>query len=425
MDKLDNIINEGQRLNDGLIVPTINQRLALKVSILNVLSKMSKDIFVMNRQFFYWKQRLVSGEISLPDSVSQFEKGEFNEKLTDWLLEPLLIFCNNPEEVAKKIADGLFEKKYKYVRARNDMYPTRLIVDVEFEIAAIINPTNKTISKHADNVELYGANVNMNSSLMLPVFLYDYITPKFNYEQWKSNLEIEPFMWMDIQKVWEKGVSPLKYENVQPDIQKRIFDVVKSEKEGDFIFTGYYTYHMLTNPQTQYNGEYHIYHKNPEELLAKMQKSFDDVSLKVVEEEKVYYFQSKIFVITLESKPVLTIMELDFPINYIKLGVYMHTNFHGLLLFMLLDALKSPIKDYNEKIGYIGYLMKAKNIYLEKIGGDMLNGNGKNGVKNVFEVLQNNSIGPETNPFLDFKKKEFNRELTFFYRPDIQENKDE
>ena len=425
MDKLDNIINEGQRLNDGTIVPTVNQRLALKVSILNVLSKLSKDIFVMNRQFFYWKQRLVSGEITLPDSVSQFAKGEFNEKLTDWLLEPLLIFCNNPEEVAKAIADGLYEKKYKYVRARNDMYPTRLIVDVEFEIAAIINPTNKTISKHADNVELYGANVNMNCALMLPVMLYDYITPKFNYEQWKANLDIEPFMWMDIQRIWEKGVSPLRYDMVDKDVQKRIFEVIKTEKEGDYLFTGYYSYHMFTNPQVEYKGPYHIYHKEPMRLLEKMQKEFEGVSLKLEEDEKVYYFQSKMFVITLEGKPVLTILELDFPVNYVKLGFYNHTNFHGLLLFMLMDALKAPMKEYNERVGYIGYLMKAKNIYLGKIGGDMLDGSGKSGVKNIFEVLQNNGIGPETNPFLDFKKKEFNRELTFFYRPDIEEKKEE
>jgi hypothetical protein len=31
----------------------------------------------------------------------------------------------------------------------------------------------------------------------------------------------------------------------------------------------------------------------------------------------------------------------------------------------------------------------------------------------------------DTTPFLDFKKKEFNRELTFFYRPDIEEKKED
>ena len=107
--------------------------------------------------------------------------------------------------------------------------------------------------------------------------------------------------------------------------------------------------------------------------------------------------------------------------NYIKLGYYNHLNYHGLLLFLLLDALKSPIKEYDEKCGNIGYLIKAKNIFCEKIGSNsVLNKNGKNGVKNVFAVLQNNMIGPHTTPFLEFKMKEFNKELTFFYRPDKQ-----
>ena len=418
MDKLDNIVKEGTKLNETQIVPTANERLSLKVSILSILSKMSKDIFIMNRQFFYWKKRLVEGEINLPDSVEHFQKGEFSEKLTDWLLEPLLIFCQNPEEVAKTIADNLYEKKYKYVRARNDMYPTRLIVDVEFEIAAIINPTNNVLSKHVDKVELYGANVNMNGALMLPIFLYDYITPKFNYEQWKNNLEIEPFLWQDIQKKWEKGVKPLQYPVV--DMSDKIFELIKTEKEEDYVFTGYYTYHMLTNPQTSYNSEYHIYHVNPEEFLGKIGKEID--GLEVKEESKIYYFQSRTYVVMKDGKRILTLMELDFPINYVKLGVYRHTNFHGLQLFMLMDALKN---DYDVKISNLGYIVKAKNIFLKKIGANMLEDKGVNGIKNVFEVLQNNSVGMDTTPFLDFKKKEFNRELTFFYRPDIEEKKED
>ena len=418
MDKLDNIVKEGTKLNETQIVPTANQRLSLKVSILSILSKMSKDIFIMNRQFFYWKKRLVEGEINLPDSVEHFQKGEFSEKLTDWLLEPLLIFCQNPEELAKTIADHLYEKKYKYVRARNDMYPTRLIVDVEFEIAAIINPTNSVLSKHVDKVELYGANVNMNGALMLPIFLYDYMTPKFNYEQWKNNLEIEPFLWQDIQKQWEKGVKPLQYPVV--DMSDKIFELIKTEKEEEYVFTGYYTYHMLTNPQTIYNSEYHIYHVNPEEFLGKIGKELD--GLEVKEESKIYYFQSRTYIVMKDGKRILTLMELDFPINYVKLGVYRHTNFHGLQLFMLMDALKN---DYDVKISNLGYIVKAKNIFLKKIGANMLEDKGVNGIKNVFEVLQNNSVGMDTTPFLDFKKKEFNRELTFFYRPDIEEKKED
>jgi hypothetical protein len=134
MDGLDEIIKEGTFINEGQIVPTINERLNLKVSILSILAEMSQDIFVMNRKLFYWNKRLIENDITLPQTVEQLSNDEFTDKLADWLLDPLLIFCNNPEEVAKVIADKLHSKKYKYVRARNDMYPSRLIIDVEFDI---------------------------------------------------------------------------------------------------------------------------------------------------------------------------------------------------------------------------------------------------------------------------------------------------
>ena len=415
MERLDAIVEEGQKINNGIIVPTVNERLALKVSILNIISKMSKDIFVMNRKLFYWKKSLINGEITLPESVQQYESGEFNENLANWLMEPFLIFCDNPEEVAREIADKLYEKKYKYVRARNDMYPTRLIVDVEFDIAAIINPTNKTISKHSDNVELFGANININGALMLPIFLYDYITPKFNSEQWKEDLEIEPFLWQDMVKIWQKGIVP--YDVKKVELSEKIFEIIKTENEEDYVFTGYFTYHKLTNPKEMYNGAYHVYHTNPKEFMAKLEKDIE--GLKVKEESQIYYFQSKVYTLTKDGEVVLQIIELDFPINYIKLGVYKHVNYHGLLLFLLLEALKAPLKDYNMLCGNIGYLVKTKNIFEKSIKADMLNKNGVDSVKNVFQILQNNSVGPDKIPFIDFKKKEFNRELTFFHRPDI------
>lgn len=412
---LDAIIKEGQKINENNITPTVNEKLSIKVSILDILSNVNQDVFVMNRKLYQWKKQLELGEINLPDKVEQYN--QFSENVSGWLLEPLLIFCQNPEELAKKIADGLFEKKYKYVRARNDMYPTRIIVDVEFEIVAIINPLNKTITKHLQNVELFGANVNMNGLLMLPILLYDYITPRFNYEQWKDNLEIEPFLWKNMKSMWEKNTSPIEVK--QNKESSTIFELIKSEKEEDYIFTGFYTYHMLTKPNEKYKGQYNIYHKDPIEFLRRVKDTINN--LKIKEEEITYYFQTLQYNILLDGEIILTVCKLEFPMNYIKLGYYNHLNYHGLLLFLLLDALKSPIKEYEEKCGNIGYLIKAKNIFCEKIGSNsVLNKNGKNGVKNVFAVLQNNMIGPHITPFLEFKMKEFNKELTFFYRPDKQ-----
>jgi len=409
MDRLEVIIEEGTKLNDRTIVPTVNERLSLKVSILNILSKLDSSIFVMNRQLYNWKQRLVSGEITLPDSVDELNKGEFSEKLSDWLLDPISVYCENPEEVAKQISNGLFEKGYGYVRARNDMYPSRIIVDVEFEIGAILNQTNKNLSKHASNVELYGVNINLNGALMLPIFLYDYITPKFNYEEWKNDLELEPFLWSDMQQKWvKKGVVKPVFNNL--GISAKIFNCIKTENEGSYLFTGMFSYFVMTNQSGTYQGDYHIYHENPIEFMKKLNQEIS--GLKIREEDPMYYFQKSYYQLTFNGELVITIYPLEFQMSYIRIGFYNHANYHGLLLFLLLDAFKATLKEYDEKVLGIGYLIKYRNEYLKKNSG-----------KNIFEILQNNSIGPRTNPFLEFKKREWNKELTFFYRPDKVEDK--
>jgi hypothetical protein len=85
--------------------------------------------------------------------------------------------------------------KHLYVKARNDIYPDRLNKDVNFEVAVVVVKTNPTITKHMDSVLLYGARLNFNGMLIVPILLYEYMTPKFNYLAWKENLEIEPFLW--------------------------------------------------------------------------------------------------------------------------------------------------------------------------------------------------------------------------------------
>lgn len=209
-------------------------------------------------------------------------------------------------------------------------------------------------------------------------------------------------------------VQPLVAKKVE--LSEKVFELIKSEPEDDYVFTGNFTYHKLTNPKADYNGSYQIYHVNPKQFMEKVNTEID--GLKVKEEAQIYYFQSKVYTLTKDGEQLLQIIELDFPINYVKLGVYKHVNYHGLVLFLLMEALKAPLKEYNERCEYIGYLLKTKNIFERSINANMLDKNGSNNVKNVFQVLQNNMIGPDKTPFLDFKIKEFNRELTFFHRPD-------
>jgi len=414
MEQLEAIIEEGNKIRDSTIVPTINERLSLKVSILSLLGNIDSEIFVMNRKLFSWKQKLVNGEIKLPDKVEDMDNYEFVEKLSIWLLDPLLIFCNNPEEVKKKISDELFKKGYEYVRARNDIYPSRINIDVEFDVAAILMQTNKNLTKHIEKFTLYGANLNLNGELMLPIFLYDYITPRFNYEEWKSDLELEPFLWTKCKNLWiKKGVNFPPIPKIE--LSNKIFNIIKSEKEGTYLLTGLFTMFLMTNQQGTYTGEYQIYHQNPEEFIKKIAAEIPGIKFK--EEEPIYYFQNKSYQIFFNNDLILTIYLLEYQMNFIRIGYYNHTNYHGVLLHLLLDAIKAPVKDYDEKILYIGYLIKYKN--------EILNSQVNNEKKMVFEILQNNSIGPQTTPMLEFKKKEWNKELTFFYRPNKEQEKEE
>jgi hypothetical protein len=398
--QLEEIIKEGTLLNEATDYLTKTQKLNLKIDCLHILSE-NKDIFVMNRKFFDWNKKLVDSKVAV-------------ENYVEWLLDPLLVFCNQPEDIARLLADELHKKKYKYVRARNDNYSSRLIVDVEFEVIAIINYNNKTIQKHTNNLELFSSNININGLLLLPIFLYDYITPKINWEQWKDNLLIEPFLWTPMVKTWEKSVLPIPPQNfpkIMEKLSEKIFEAIKTEDEGDYVFTGFYTYSLMTSPNVPYTGEYHIYHQNPMAFLKKINDRFMDIEVKMKEDSQIYYFQGKQYLLFFNGQLLLTIYELDYPINYIKLGVYNHVNYHGVLLFLLIDALKSPLKDYDEKCAFIGYLVKTRNIFLKSIEKEP-------NVKNIFEILQNNQIGPNTTPYFNFKIKEFHKELTFYHKPE-------
>ena len=108
--QLEEIIKEGTLLNEAQSYPTITERLNLKIDSLSILSA-SKDTFVMNRKFFDWKKKLIDGELTFPKSIEKLSNREFSETYADWLLEPLLVFCNQPEEIARLLADELHKKK--------------------------------------------------------------------------------------------------------------------------------------------------------------------------------------------------------------------------------------------------------------------------------------------------------------------------
>ena len=386
MSEIDTIVKEGRVLSKK----EIETKLSVKRDILSIVSKMKDNTFVMNLKMFDWKQKIISGEITMTDDPNQAE----------WLLEPLYVYCDDIEDRARHIADELFQMKHPYVKARNDIYPDRLNVDVNFEVGVVVVKTNPTITKHVDSVLLYGAGLNFNGMIMVPILLYEYTTPKFNYLAWKENLEIEPFLWKAMIEKWNKHPEKVVYSHyaavATTDIHKSILAMIHREADGSYIITGYYTYSLLCGSEnSQYQGDYHIYHERPDDFIKKIREAHD---VDVKEEDPIFYFEKKSYKVYYNKTLVLTIYHLDYAMNYIVCGGYKHVNYHGVLLFLCLEMLKSGKKGSDD----IGYLIKMKN----------------HSKSQKFEILQNVCVGPRTTPHIEFKKKEWNHELNFIHRPD-------
>lgn len=384
MSEIDSIVKDGRVFSKK----EIQTKLSVKRDILSIVSKMKDNTFIMNLKMFDWKQKIVSGEITMTDDPNQAE----------WLLEPLYVYCDNIEESARHIADELFRMKHPYVKARNDIYPDRLNVDVNFDVGIVVVKTNPIITKHVDSVLLYGARLNFNGMLMVPILLYEYITPKFNYFAWKENLEIEPFLWKAQIDKWNKHPDKIVYSPYAAisDIHKSVLILIHKETDGSYIMTGYYTYHLMCGVENgPYQGDYHIYHEKPDDFIKKIREAHE---VDVQEEEPIFYFEKKSYKIYYNNTLVLTIYHLDYEMNYIMCGGYKHVNYHGVLLFLCLEMLKSGKKGADD----IGYLIKTKN----------------HSKSPKFEILQNMCVGPRTTPYIEFKKKDWNRELNFIHRPD-------
>lgn len=385
MSEIDTILKEGNYLSKK----DLETKLSVKRDVLSIVSKMKDNTFIMNLKMFDWKQKIVSGEITMSDDPSQAE----------WLLEPLYVYCDDIEESARYITNELFRMKHSYVKARNDIYPDRLNVDVNFEVAVIVVKTNPTITKNVESVLLYGARLNYNGMLMIPILLYEYITPKFNYLTWKENLEIEPFLWKAMIEKWNKHPDKIVYSPytvATTDIHKSILSMIHKEADVSYIMTGYYTYHLMCGTENgPYQGDYHIYHEQPDEFIMRIRESHE---VDVQEEEPIFYFEKKAYKIYFNKTLVLTIYHFNYSMNYIVYGGYKHVNYHGVLLFLCLEMLKTGKKGADD----IGYLIKTKN----------------HSKSQKFEILQNICVGPRTTPQIDFKKKEWNHELNFIHRPD-------
>jgi hypothetical protein len=63
MSEIDTIVKEGNTLSKK----DLETKLSVKRDILSIVSKMKENTFIMNLKMFDWKQKIVSGEITMTD----------------------------------------------------------------------------------------------------------------------------------------------------------------------------------------------------------------------------------------------------------------------------------------------------------------------------------------------------------------------
>ena len=394
--KLSKIIETGKKYNENETFPSNIDKVKLKIDIFNFCEKY-KNCFITSKEFNYWK-----------DSVKEDDK---SSEIPEWMLSPILIFAFNKKDFTKELCDYLLEKNYKYIRSKNDVYPQRLTIEVEFEPVAHIQENNSYLEKHLTYQTIYGAKFNTNDFLMLPLIYYEYITPIFNYESWGRNVEIE-------EKTWEKyNIDQLNivipdYKNINADFSK-VLKMILNENENDFLFSGLYSLTKLL--EISYEGPITIFHKNPLEFLKRLNDLIP--SLKVKEEESIFYFYNKkYFIYNSSDQLLLELYDLNFGFNYIRIGLENHTNYHGIILTLILKYLEEDSDNSKKYINLIKLIFAQKKMFLKK--------NNINSCleKSIYQVFQDKIIGTNDTPFLKFKLLEWNKELDFFYRPDIKED---
>ena len=399
-NKLALIIESGKKFIANQEYPNNLDKVKIKMDILHFCAE-KKNIFVTSKEFNFWK-----------DTIKLDEE---NEEIPDWILSPLQIFTYDKVEFTKSICDYLFEKKYKYIRAKNDLYPQRFTLEVEFDIIAFIQENNSYLEKHLTYQNIYGSKFNTNNILILPIIYYEYITPKFNFETWTDNIKYEEEIWKN--KNFNKETE-LNLKNSKNTSQK-LLKIILNENENDYLFSGAYSYYNLLDKE--YNGPITIYHIEPIEFLNKLNQEIDDLEVK--NEDAIYYFYNKkYFVYNKNGDLILELYDFEFGFNYIRLGLENHTNYHGIILSLLINYLESDKKKSKLYENMIMSIFHSKELFLKKNKIDSCL------KKSKYQVFQDKIIGKNQTPFLRFKKLEWNKELDFFYRPDKKEeteNKEE
>ena len=150
--------------------------------------------------------------------------------------------------------------------------------------------------------------------------------------------------------------------------------------------------------------------ENPLDFISRNKEKLENLDLKIEEKDGLYYFWDKEYRLLKNKKVILNIIPLEYVINTIRIGYENHGNYHSVIFIFLLKFIENN-GDFRY-INMIKNLIKHKNSFIKK---DKAVSSELN--KSKFEILNDKTVGQNNVPLLNFKIRQWNREVKFMYKP--------
>lgn len=400
LKQMNKIIN--QKIDaSGINKKNEPEKRKITLDILKFISehKNHEDYFVSNKKFFCKSDKDTDNEL--------------------WLLEPINIYCKDVEILATELCDYLFAKKYKYVRGRSDINQNIILLEIDFEVIANIFSLPKEFNlRNLREISNKISNVNIITKpyLTLAEIYFGYITPQINSDKWEENMKIENTIlnYFDLPK--KQIVKPTKQFKTLDEYHHRFLNKLEEVKET-YLLTGEYTIQsMLTTPVNMEKYPIYLYTNNPEYFLDICKDLYPNEDISVTKKDSFLYFWDTLIEINVNGQNIVNLIKTEHKLTGIKMNFLYHTNFHGTLMFIYNQIIQDNLRE-RYYLDLLHYLVESKHEYLAR--------NNVNEFDNHrFSIFNNQLFGEDMLPILNHRKREWNRENRFSYRPDKKENKE-
>lgn len=318
---------------------------------------------------------------------------------------PLEIYYQNDdiEIVMTSLAKYLFEKKYRFILARQSYI--KKIYELEVEFVNLLKmykiPGYYKFVKNLQGKFYYNGNLNINLEFM---YFYN-IFPKMYSSTWEENVKNEQWFYENMITLSTDHVPMLKGFDMEPilkDLQK---------KNIYYQLTGITQYNFLKGHPTN-NGILHVI--TNEENLPYFTNKFPTQEYNHLTFDTPAYFQ-KMIIIQKGREPNMIILLNSYPITTIEQDKLAFTNFHGMLLSLYI---LNHIHSDNRIELVIQDIIRARIQYLKA--------NDQPGLENNLWNVFGTTTASLQHPYMTFKEIEWKGELgdsAFFYKPEIEAEK--